>query len=135
MPEDSNYRRVSVVLPVILITIGVLFLLHNWRPSFEPWGILLDYWPLILIFVGLGKIYDNYKRSRNPGAGPGITVGTTVGILSFVVVLVLLFWHGRDVARRHDLYSSDFNDTSHTVDLLGVLSALATLAMSPVQLR
>ena len=42
MSEDSNYRRVSVVLPVILITIGVLFLVHNWRPSLEPWGIFLD---------------------------------------------------------------------------------------------
>jgi uncharacterized protein DUF2154/cell wall-active antibiotic response 4TMS protein YvqF len=134
MPEDSNYRRVSVVLPVILITIGVLFLLHNWRPSFEPWGILLDYWPLILIFVGLGKIYDNYQRTRKPNAGAGISVGTTVGILAFVAVLALLLWHGRGVARRHGLYSSDFNHTSQTVDLQGAKSARANLEMSAGEL-
>lgn len=133
MPEDSNYRRVSVVLPVILITIGVLFLVHNWRPTFEPWEILLDYWPLILIFVGLGKIYDNYQRSRNPNA-PGISVGTTVGIFAFVAVLVLLLWHGRGVARRNGLYSSEVSHTSQTVDLQGAKSARAELRMSAGEL-
>src|SRR5262245_42461336 len=134
MPEVNNSRRVSVVLPVILITIGVLVLLHNWRPSFEPFGIFLDYWPLILIFVGLGKIYDNYQRGRNPNAGAGISVGTTVGILAFVVVLVALLWHGRGVAARHGVYSSDFNHTSQTVDLQGAKSARARLEMSAGEL-
>ncbi|HKD49439.1 MAG TPA: toast rack family protein [Candidatus Acidoferrum sp.] len=134
MPEESNYRRVSVVLPVILITVGVLFLVHNWRPTFEPWEILLDYWPLILIFVGLGKIYDNYQRTRNPNAAPGISVGTTVGILAFVAVLALLLWHGRGAARSHGLYSSDFNHTSQTVDLQGAKSARAHLEMSAGEL-
>jgi len=134
MPEESNYRRVSVVLPVILITVGVLFLVHNWRPTFEPWEILLDYWPLILIFVGLGKIYDNYQRTRNPNAAPGVSVGTTVGILAFVAVLALLLWHGRGAARSHGLYSSDFNHTSQTVDLQGAKSARAHLEMSAGEL-
>ena len=134
MPEESNYRRVSVVLPVILITVGVLFLVHNWRPTFEPWEILLDYWPLILIFVGLGKIYDNYQRTRNPNAAPGISVGTTVGILAFVAVLAFLLWHGRGAARSHGLYSSDFNHTSQTVDLQGAKSARAHLEMSAGEL-
>lgn len=134
MPEESNYRRVSVVLPVILITIGVLFLVRNWRPSFEPFEIFWDYWPLILIFVGLGKIYDNFQRSRNANAAPGIAVGTTVGILAFVAVLAVLLWHGRGVARRHGLYSSDFNHTSQTVDLQGAKSARAHLEMSAGEL-
>src|SRR5207244_12300715 len=88
MHEDSNPRRVSLVLPIILIMVGALFLVRNWRPGFEPLAILLDYWPLILVFVGLGMIYDNFQRSRNPNARPGIYVGSTVGILAFVVVLV-----------------------------------------------
>lgn len=133
MPEDNNPRRVSVVLPIILITIGVLFLIRNWHPAFEPWGILLDYWPLILIFVGLGKIYDNFQRSRNPNAAPGISVGSTVGILAFVVVLVLLLWHGRGIARRHG-FSMDEKHTSQTVDLQGAKSARAKLEMSAGEL-
>src|SRR5437016_10455172 len=98
MPQD-NPRRVSVVLPIILITVGVLFLIRNWRPGFEPWAIMLDYWPLILVFVGLGMIYDNFQRSRNPNASPGIAVGTTVGIVAFVAVLVLLLWQDRKSTR------------------------------------
>ncbi|PYT62246.1 MAG: hypothetical protein DMG35_08020, partial [Acidobacteria bacterium] len=66
MAQNGNPRRVSLVLPIILITIGVLFLLHNWRPAFDPWSVLADYWPLILVFVGLGMVWDNFQRSRNP---------------------------------------------------------------------
>src|SRR5207245_8825883 len=101
MPEDSNPRRVSLVLPIILITVGALYLVRNWRPGFEPLAILLDYWRLILVFVGLGMIYDNFQRSRNPNARPGMYVGSTVGILAFVLVLVALLGPDRGYARRH----------------------------------
>ena len=43
MAQDGNPRRVSLVAPIILITLGVLFLLHNWRPAFDPWPILNTY--------------------------------------------------------------------------------------------
>jgi len=133
MPEDSNPRRASLVLPIILITFGVLFLVHNWRPAFDPWSVLLDYWPLILVFVGLGMIYDNFQRSRNPNPRSGISVGSTVGILAFVLVLVLLLWHGRGVARRHG-FSSRESHTSQTVDLQGAKSARAKLEMGAGEL-
>jgi uncharacterized protein DUF2154/cell wall-active antibiotic response 4TMS protein YvqF len=134
MPEDSNPRRVSLVLPIILITIGVLFLLHNWRPAFEPWVILMDYWPLILVFVGLGMIYDNFHRSRNPNARSGISVGSTIGILAFVLVLALLLWHGRGVSRRHG-FDSGSKHTSQTVDLQGAKTERAKVDMSAGQLN
>lgn len=133
MPQDNNPRRVSLVVPIILITVGILFLVHNWRPGFEPWAVLMDYWPLILIFVGLGKIYDNFQRSRNPNAAPGISIGSTIGILAFVVVLVLLLWHGRGYASRHGFHT-DAKHTSQTVDLQGAKSAHAKLEMSAGEL-
>lgn len=101
MPQDGQPRRVSLVFPIILITIGALFLFHNWRPAFDPRPILWTYWPLILIFVGLGKIWDSTYRSRNPNAPPGVSVGATIGMLAFVIVLVVLLWHGRSFAGRH----------------------------------
>jgi hypothetical protein len=101
MAQDGNPRRISLVFPIILITIGVLFLVRNWRPDFEPWPILRNYWPLILIFIGVGKIWDSTYRSRNPNAPPGISAGATVGTLAFVLVLVILFWHGRSFSHGH----------------------------------
>jgi hypothetical protein len=86
--------------------VGALFLLHNWRPAFDPGPILWTYWPLILIFIGLGKIWDSTYRSRNPNAPPGISIGATIGAIAFVLVLAVLLWHGRGFSRRHGFDSA-----------------------------
>src|SRR2546430_12267656 len=133
MAQDGNPRRVSLVFPIILITVGALFLLHNWRPAFDPWPILTTYWPLILIFVGVGKIWDSTYRSCNPNAPQGISIGATIGALAFVIVLVALLVHGRSFTRRHGLYSGTQHN-AQTVDLQGAKSARARLEMGAGQL-
>lgn len=134
MANGGGPRRVSLVFPIILITIGVLYLIHNWRPAFDPWPILWDYWPLILVFLGIGMIWDNLQRRNNPNASSGISVGSTVAILAFVFVLVILIWHGRSFSRRHS-FSSESRHTSQTVDLQGAKSAHAKLEMGAGQLN
>lgn len=111
MPQDGQPRRVSLVFPIILITIGALFLVHNYRPAFDPWPILSTYWPLILIFIGVGKIWDSTYRSRNPNAPAGTSVGASIGAIAFVVVLVLLFWHGRSFSSSHSFDSTPRHST------------------------
>ncbi len=133
MAGDGNPRRVSLVGPIILITIGILFLVHSWRPAFDPWSALRDYWPLILIFVGIGMIYDNFQRRRNPNA-PGILVGSTVGIVAFVLVLAVLMWHGRSYSRKH-VFSSSTEHSSQTVDLQGAKSVRAKVEIGAGELR
>jgi hypothetical protein len=133
MPQDAQPRRVSLVFPIILITLGALFLFHNWRPAFDPWPILATYWPLILIFIGVGKIWDTAYRSRNPNAPAGISIGATFGALAFVIVLVFLLWHGRSFSRRQGFHSGS-QHTVQTVDLQGAKSAQATLDLSGGQL-
>ncbi len=133
MAQDGIPRRVSLVFPIILITVGGLFLLHNWRPAFDPWPILATYWPLILIFVGIGRIWDTHYRSRNPGAPPGISIGATLGGLAFVIVLAALLWHGRSFSRRHGSYPGSRHNTQ-TVDLQGAKAARAKLEMGAGQL-
>ena len=56
MPQDEQQRRNSLVVPILLITLGALFLFRNWHPGFEIGHVLRTYWPLLLIAVGLGKI-------------------------------------------------------------------------------
>ncbi len=119
MAQDGNPRRVSLVFPIILITVGGLFLLHSWRPAFDPVPVLWTYWPLILIFIGVGKIWDNVQRSRNPGAPQRVSIGATVGALAFVIVLVVLLWHGRSFSRHDGFYSGSQHNTgggSHLLD-------------------
>jgi len=131
MPQDAGPRRVSLVFPIILITVGALFLLHNWRPAFDPWPILRTYWPLILIFVGLGKMWDVTRARQNPDGTPrsSVSLGPTFGALAFVLVLVVLFWHGR--AFTHDRrYSSDLQHQSRTVERQGAKSVNVSLETS-----
>jgi len=133
MAQKGNPRRTSLVVPILLIVIGALFLFANWRPAFDPWPILATYWPLVLIFIGLGKIWDNVQRTRNPHASSGISTGATVGTLAFVFVLIFLLWHGHGFSRRRG-FSSELRHTTQTVELQGAQSARATLEMGAGQL-
>ena len=133
MAQDEKPKRISVVFPIILITVGVLFLLHNWRPAFDPLPILRTYWPLILVFIGLGKIWDNLQRSRNPDAPPGISMGATIGTLAFVMVIVLLLWQGHRFSGRLGSLAST-KHTAQSVDLKDAKSAHANLEMGAGQL-
>ena len=91
-------RGSSVFSGLILIFIGLLLLLHNYR-GFELTGIILRWWPLILIFWGAIKIYERTAGAR--GVQPGtsrITSGEVflvLGLLALVGIVV-----GVDQARR-----------------------------------
>jgi len=133
MTQDGNPRRTSLVFPIILIAIGGMFLLQKWSPAFEPWSILRTYWPLILIFIGLGKIWDNVQRSRNPNQPPGISLGATFGAVAFVLVIGMLIWHGRGFSHRQ----GGIFGTKHTTKIVEpqrAKSAHAKLEMSAGQL-
>ena len=91
-------RGSSVFSGLLLIFIGLLLLLHNYR-GFELSRVILHWWPLILIFWGAIKIYERTAGAR--GSQPGasrITAGEVVlvfGLLALVGVVL-----GVDQARR-----------------------------------
>jgi hypothetical protein len=121
-----------LVVPIVLITVGAMFLYANWRPAFDPWPILRTYWPLILVFVGLGKMWDITRAKQNPDgtARPGVSLGPTFGALAFVMVLVVLFWHGRAFTRDRHSYRSDLQHESRTVERQGAKSVNVSLESS-----
>ena len=45
-------RSRSITGPLILVTIGVVFLLNNMGHDI-PWSYLADYWPFLLIGLGI----------------------------------------------------------------------------------
>src|SRR4029077_18440644 len=97
----NRNHRTSVVFPVILVALGSLFLYHSWHPNFDPWPLLWTYWPLILVFIGLARIWDySQRRQFDPATGAAtgpsrsFSVGATVAVLAFAVVLIIVLWHG-----------------------------------------
>ena len=135
MAPNGNPRRASLVFPILLIAIGGLILYSNWWPSFDPWPVLLTYWPLILIFIGVGMIWDAAQRRKNPeAAGSRFPVGTTIGTVVFVVVLLVLFGHGRNFTRRHIGSVYAMQHATRTVDSQGAKSVRASIDMSAGEL-
>src|SRR5260370_8665128 len=92
-------RGSSVFSGLVLIFIGLLLLLYNYR-RFELTGVLLRWWPLILVFWGAIKIYERTAGARlsQPGASR-ITSGEVflvLGLLALVGVAVAI-----DEGRKH----------------------------------
>lgn len=76
-------RRPSLIGPLILITIGVLFLLANLGMlPLTFWEIAARYWPLILILVGLEIIVG-----RRSIIGALVVVGVWVALIAGVIYL------------------------------------------------
>jgi hypothetical protein len=137
MPMDDRKPKTSLVMPILLISLGVLFLFANWYPGFEPYQVLKTYWPLILILVGLGKIWDS---SRNRAAvsgqgGSGIALGSTLGVVAFVFVIVILLGHYQKTRGRADSRDSFSDHTQQIIELQGAKSVSATLHMGAGQLN
>jgi hypothetical protein len=88
---NGRPRGSSLFSGLILIFIGVLLLLHNYR-GFELGEVFRHWWPLLLIVFGGLKLYERMagSRSNDPGASritPG-EVFLVLGLLALVGVVV-----------------------------------------------
>jgi hypothetical protein len=116
-------RGSGIFSGLILIFIGALLLLHNYR-GFELSRVLLHWWPLLLIFWGAIKLYERTvgTRSGEPGAAR-VTAGEVflvIGLLALVGVVVGL-----------DVVKSKFGDDNIGIDL-GRESFSSDLDIAPV---
>lgn len=135
MAQDSGPRRPSVVGPIILISIGVLFLVGELRPSFHPWIVLGTYWPLFLILIGVGLMYDTWQRRQHPDAPRGGSWGLGAGIAIFFVVLFALAARGERYARWHGGRSYPMQHLSRSVDKQDAKTVDATIEMGAGELN
>ena len=86
----SNYRhhRGSIFWALTLITIGILFLYHNFNPAIRPWYLMAKYWPLLVIFWGISKLIDYFQAGRHPETAPrSLFTGGEVVLL--IVILII----------------------------------------------
>ncbi len=138
MPDTVGPRRGSLIGPIILIAIGALFLFARFFPDFDAWWIFAHYWPLILVFIGVAKIWDSYWVRNHPDQPSSGISGTVVAVIALVVVFSLLAWHGRQWARSD--WRGDWRDAwyygpvspmhdTQSIDLQGAKSVSASLEM------
>jgi hypothetical protein len=99
MDQPGVRRHGSFVGPIILIVLGGVILLLNLYPDISIVPILFRYWPVILILIGLGKIWDSYylRRRTEPGATPATPIisGTGIAWILLLVLFILAAWHGK----------------------------------------
>jgi hypothetical protein len=132
MPENARTERPPLAVPIILIVIGAIFLYANYRPAFDPWLILKTYWPLILIFVGLGKMLDSRRARQSDGAPAGSSIGAVIGVVAFIFVLVALLTHAHAFSRSRR-ESSLMHHQTRTVDIQNAKSVEASVQASAGQ--
>jgi len=139
MPLNDRKPKTSLVMPILLITIGALFLFRNWHPGFEPFQFLRMNWQLtlaaILILVGLGKIWDASRNRAGAGASSGIALGSTLGVVAFVFVLIIVLGHYQKGHHHDDPLSGFASHTQQTIDLKAPNPLPRTCTWAPVALR
>jgi DUF4097 and DUF4098 domain-containing protein YvlB len=80
-------RRRSLVGPVFLILIGVLFLASNLRPDLAVFEIVSQYWPFLLIGWGLLRLMEVFFAARS---GRRIPSGLSGGEIVLIVFICLI---------------------------------------------
>jgi lia operon protein LiaF len=61
----SRKKQESLFWGLILLIVGLLFLLDNFGVDIDIWDILDDFWPMILIAIGLKNIWQHYNQKKS----------------------------------------------------------------------
>ncbi|HXO62695.1 MAG TPA: DUF4097 family beta strand repeat-containing protein [Candidatus Acidoferrales bacterium] len=110
-------RSSGIFSGVALILFGVAFLLHNYR-GFEFEAVLVHWWPVLLIVLGLIKLYERTSGRYSPGAAR-ITAGEIFLVLGLLLLVGIVV--GVDTVKGKfpgtHLEFGDFGRNSYDYDL------------------
>jgi DUF4097 and DUF4098 domain-containing protein YvlB len=117
-------RPRSVTGPLILVAIGVIFLLNNLGHELPLWSWFTDYWPVLLIVMGvIGLVEVLWHVSRNSAIPPRPLAG---GAWFWIIVLIFAVW-GSNRSGFH------FGRMNNGVSILGTDFEYDVNAVSPAQ--
>jgi hypothetical protein len=109
MPIDPERRRrrhpSSITGALIVITVGVLLLITNLYPQLNAWSIVARWWPVAIILVGIGKVWEAFQRRDapgQPGSGENFSAMPWVVLLLVVLLCVGMWREGKVQASLHD---------------------------------
>jgi DUF4097 and DUF4098 domain-containing protein YvlB len=83
---NTQSRTSGLFSGLVLITVGLMLLLHNYG-NFDLGHFFKHWWPLLIIFWGLVKLYERTAGRRFGGSGGGITAGEVVLVLGMLALL------------------------------------------------
>ena len=106
-------RRRSVVGPLILIVVGLLFLLRNFGYTIPLFHNFVQYWPLLLVVIGVVRLAEYFaaRGTRRPVPSMG---GGTVFLL--VVVIAVGVALSAAYHRRNDINWGSVRDNMDVDD-------------------
>jgi DUF4097 and DUF4098 domain-containing protein YvlB len=87
--SNNKPRRRPIFSGLILILLGCLLLAQNFHPGMRVWEMFRDYWPVLLIIWGLGKMFDYFAARRTGDAAPPAFTGG-----EFFLLLLLFAFGG-----------------------------------------
>jgi hypothetical protein len=63
---SAGTRKGALILGLILIGIGLAFFLSNWYSTLTAWQLIARYWPVLLILIGVRKLYCYFTYCEEP---------------------------------------------------------------------
>jgi len=134
MQDNDSRRSRSLVFPIILVLVGGIFLYRIFEPGFQPLLVIWKFWPLALVLVGLGKMWDATRGARGAGKSNAY-IGSTMGALLVVLVMVVLLWRNPSFASRGGRHGRQLDHITEVRDLQGITSLNAIVAMPAGELN
>ena len=102
---------------LVLISAGLLLLLHNYG-HLDFGAFFLHWWPLLIIFWGLVKLYERTVGRRFGGSdGGAVTGGEVMLVLGMLALLGLMVGYDYTKQKVGDTLDIDVSGDDHTYDI------------------
>jgi DUF4097 and DUF4098 domain-containing protein YvlB len=104
---SEQYRgRHSIFSGLVLVLIGTLFLIQNFRHQYDLWDLFLRWWPLLLILLGMARLIDYLVAHGSAQSAPRIISGGDIFLI--IAILALVATAGGLYKVRQQLGEADF---------------------------